>query len=289
MTSLSKEVTGLPFRMPESARIALRKIALRTTKSQRKLDAVMIYTGEEGSGKSTLMTQHAYAVSQMAGTELTLDNFKFTPKQFITGINEGKPRGTPMIYDEAINGLMAVMGRSKEGIKLQITFGTCRSKQYPIFLAAPRIYQLPYWLVWDRALGMYETWIEWDDEEELHGKNFFKGYSRKGLRIYYASLKERWANRPKIITTEPEVFSGYPFTKDKVPELPFSSEEYERAKQKALAEEDKSDWRKEKELSDRDVLINLILDNKWMGVPALARKISINDARIYEIHRRGGL
>ena len=134
--TLSKAVTGMPYRMENYSIHDMNYIIKRVQSEKFRRDAVVIYAGEEGSGKTTKMCQDAYYVAKQQQLPFSLEeNFYFTPTQVIEVINAAKkPEGTPVCYDEGITGLLARVGNSRDNTDLQIMFSTCRSKRYPIFI-----------------------------------------------------------------------------------------------------------------------------------------------------------
>lgn len=210
-------------------------VVKRVQDNTKKRDAVIIYSGDEGTGKTTLATQHSYYVAWKLELEYGLKNFYFSPTQIYDAVMKGdKPPGTPFIYDEGITGLLAKTANSKDHVKLQIMFSTCRSKRYPIFICIPRFRELPDWMAIDRSISLYKTYTKrTDNDPEEPG--FYKAYNKKNKRTLYLleKAKKYLLISKNVHSSTPGYFSGFPFTpRSKDP--PFSIDDYEEYKRKSL-------------------------------------------------------
>ena len=236
--TLSKAVTGMPYRMENYSIHDMNYIIKRVQSEKFRRDAVVIYAGEEGSGKTTKMCQDAYYVAKQQQLPFSLEeNFYFTPTQVIEVINAAKkPAGTPVCYDEGITGLLARLGNSRDNTDLQIMFSTCRSKRYPIFICIPRFRELPEWMAIDRSIALYEVYNKRVGDEPEH-PGFYKGYDKRNKQTYWWLQKARRYDqiREKVTTTQEGMFGGWPFS-ERSENSPFTYSEYETYKRKCIRE-----------------------------------------------------
>lgn len=255
-------------------------IVHRLTNAKKKKDAVLIYTGEEGSGKTTLSMQHAAYIAKQCGTTFTINNIFFTPESLYDAVmKDNNPPGTVFIYDEGVSGLLGTLANSKEGRKLHMMFTTCRSKRYAILICIPRFYEIPYWMAVDRCMLMYKT-FEHDLDDNLDGTNMYVGYNKVGKSIYWSMLKrKRFGMARKVITTRAEKFTAWPFG-GKMVHMPFTEQEYEQRKRESLASTGK--------LVGKDKLLIVcmeILRDKGMSFSEISIKSGLetsSGARIYK-------
>lgn len=260
MAVIKKEETGLPYFIMEWAGLDMQYLAGRVQNEVVRRDAVIIYAGEEGSGKTTLATQHAYYLSKLLNIPFGLDNYYFTPLQLYNAVQDAnKPPGTAFIYDEGVTGLLAKQSMAKMHVKLQIMFSTCRSKRYPIFVLIPRFREIPDWLSIDRSISMYKTYNKRvKDVPDKPG--FYVGYDRFFKRkLYILEKAKRYDLIAKdVVSTQEGTFSGWPFSPSSQ-EPPFLYEEYEEYKRKSLKEEDVStDTISKRQLMQRNKLIHYL-------------------------------
>ncbi len=285
MTNIAKTITDTPFYMVDFAYEDLKKVHYRVAKSTKSKDAVLIYSGNEGTGKSTLATQHAYFLSKQLGRELSLDDFYFSPFQIYKAIQqENRPKNSIFIYDEGVTGLLGKTGMSKMGIKMHIMFSTCRSKKYPIFICIPRFWELPHWMAVDRSMAMYRT-FEDESQGGMEGINKFVGYNRIGKMLFYVYKKSKnkeYEAKFKVTTTKPSTFSGWPFSKA-WEDAPFTVEQYEKAKRTALSEEDAVGINSDKVIGQRDKLIGYLRLNYGMEPKEIAKICAISTRRVQDI------
>jgi energy-coupling factor transporter ATP-binding protein EcfA2 len=238
MTKIAKATTGMPFTMEEFAYKDMQYIVKRVSDKKKKRDAVILYTGHEGTGKTTLACQHAKFVAKKQNLPFSLKNFYFTPRHIYDAIQEAKePAGTPFIYDEGVTGLMARMGNSKDAIKLHIMFSTCRSKRYPIFICIPRFRELPDWMAMDRSIALYSVYTR-SVGEEPEQPGYYVGYDNYNKNKLWVLEKARqFLDVKKLVrTTREGEFSAWPFGRSEE-DIPFSYDDYEEYKREKLREE----------------------------------------------------
>ncbi len=221
---VSPSIQKRTFHLPDWQKRDMDVVVRRVSKERPKLDAVVIWWGQEGSGKSTNSFQCAAYVSSQLGLKFGLDHVFFDPNKLYTKVMSGNhPRGTVFVYDEAVSGLLAQLGGSKEGIKLQVMFSTCRSKGYVLFVNIPRIHKLPEWLAVDRSLWAYHTWIKLGMDAHdfpTYQVGFVEVYNWKAKEIYYGLRKSFNPGRAFSMksSSSPGTFSAW---------MPWSEVDYE--------------------------------------------------------------
>ncbi len=239
MSIRNKKVTGLPFRIDPSAAEDIEYLVERVSNKTIRRDAVILYDGEEGSGKTTISTQHFAYFALLSDISFGLKNFYFTPSQIYESVQVARrPAGTPFLYDEGVTGLLAKTAMSKMHIKLQIMFSTCRSKRYPIFVCIPRFRELPDWLAIDRSIGLYRTYTR-PVGNEPDQPGFYKGYDKSNKKKLWLLEKSKRFDllRRQVVSTQEMEFSGWPFSV-RSEQTPFTYEKYERYKRQSLRQED---------------------------------------------------
>ena len=220
-------------------------IVRRVSQKRPKLDAVVVWWGQEGSGKSTNSFQCASYVSSELSLKFDLSNVFFDPNKLYDAVMSGKyPRGTVFVYDEAVSGLLAQLSGSKEGIKLQVMFSTCRSKGYVLFVNIPRLHKLPEWLAVDRSLWAYETWIRLGKDSKgllTYKVGFVKAYSFKAKELYYGLRKSQYPGRAFKMkaSTAPDTFTAW---------MPWREDDYEEYKLEELRRAEKASVRGSKSM-----------------------------------------
>ncbi|KKN65095.1 hypothetical protein LCGC14_0484830 [marine sediment metagenome] len=227
---MTKEETGMPFFLCDWAVKDMQYLSTRILNKKIRRDAVIIISGDEGTGKTTIASQLCYYLVSLVGKKLTLDNFYFTPNQIYNAVMKGnKPPGTPFIYDEGVTGLLAKQAMSKMHIKLQIMFSTCRSKRYPIFVCIPRFRELPDWLAIDRSLALFTAFNKQVGNDPDH-PGFYVGYAKQDKKwLWLHEKSKRFDLSMKVRHTSTATFPAW---------FPFDNEEYERHKRNSLAEAD---------------------------------------------------
>ncbi len=238
MGAAAMSETGMEFHMGGYIQRDMQSIAARVQNKKIRRDSIVIFQGSEGTGKSTLMSQGASYLASILGSKLTLKNFYFTPQHIYDGVmKSGAPPGTIFLYDEGVTGLLAKQGMTSMHIKLQMMFSTCRSKRYAIFIAVPRVRELPDWLAVDRSMALYNTYTQ-PTKEDPEMPGFYYGYNKGSkARFYYLQKQKKYAESFKVHHTEPSTFSDF---------FPVVYEEYEAEKRRQLSEiDDKSTRDKE--------------------------------------------
>lgn len=235
MTRISKEASGLPFSIPENIYLDVKHIAKRITNEADEQDAVVIVTGPVGSGKSTWAMQMCAAMSKLAGTPFTIDQITFTVDQLGDAVfRSNLPRGSSIMYDEAVTGGIGRLAMTKEGKKFDSLLNTCRDRGYFLVLCIPRVADIhPKYFDDERIFGMFRT----DKPEAVGGKRYVYGYDLESASDYHRLMRKGLRDAALgVPCMEGEVFVGWPHSKDGWVGVPFSKDEYKDKKHSSLAQ-----------------------------------------------------
>ena len=148
---------------------------------KNKHDGIVLITGLEGTGKSTLAKQLAAYCGSHFNKTLDLDNIVFDGKDLMDRIDAASP-GTPIIFDEAIMD-MASQDASTDMQKILIKkFTLIRKKRLLIFIVIPSFFMLRKYFAIFRTRVMINCFCP-----DGVSRGAFKAYSfgrKKKLYIY---------------------------------------------------------------------------------------------------------
>jgi len=138
---------------------------------QNNWDAVLCFTGLEGSGKTTL----ASAVARYCDPRFTLKNVVFTQEDLTKAIDTFPP-GSSIVFDEAVMAAMAADAATAAQNVLIKKFTTCRKKRLFIFLVIPSIFMLRKYFACLRTRALIHTY---SPDGVKRGSFKFYGYDTK--------------------------------------------------------------------------------------------------------------
>jgi hypothetical protein len=178
----------------------LMKIRERVLKKDR--DFVVVYDGEEGSGKSVLAMQHA----RILDPNFNLNQLVFTSDDFISLIkNPNTKKGTCVILDEAYNAASArasltEVNRSMIGLATEM-----RQKNLFVILVLPTFFDLDrYFAIW-RCKALFHVYFAERSDDRRYIVFDFK--SKK--KLYLNGKKTYSYSKPKAPFPPATFFDTY--------------------------------------------------------------------------------
>lgn len=140
-------------------------------KLKQDWDAISLYDGREGSGKSIKALQDAY----FCDPTFNLSRICFTPHQFRKAILEAKPYQS-VVYDEAYTGLSSRSAMSLINRALVAMIAEIRQKNLFVFIVMPCYFDLDkYFALW-RSTYLIHVYV---DQNMRRGFFAFYNYDRK--------------------------------------------------------------------------------------------------------------
>lgn len=198
---------------------------------RRDFDGVIYLGGYEGNGKSTFAMQCAAAVDPT----FCLDRVCFDMKEFETRIRESSP-GQAIVLDESWKDVNSGARHAASAQRFIRLLTENRKKRLFIFVVAATFFDINKYLLIHRSRAYIEIYTKGLD------RGYFSFYDRERKKDLYIRGKRDW-NMGLVPPTFRGCFQNW---------LPFSKEEYEAKKDKAInALNDEHD--KKKELSDEDI------------------------------------
>jgi len=181
-------ITGLPYYMSNSVYRQLLRAKKRVLKG--KSDRVIIIDGREGTGKSTLTMQLAYAVDPT----FNINRICFKWEEFYKkGRALGK--GKAILFDEAHDGLSSKSALSKQNKQLVQFLMEVRQRNLFIFIVLPSIFLLEKYVAIFRSQVLFHTYIG----VKNYDKRFYKIYSYNKKKLLYLFGKNFMDySKPKI-------------------------------------------------------------------------------------------
>lgn len=148
-------------------------------------DSVGIYLGGEGTGKTTLVSQHALFLDN----RYTLKNCQFLANQFEDFSNRC-PDESSVHWDEAVTGAMAAAHASKmqQAVISQLT--QIRKKRLKIFMCFPYLSLLRRYFLERCLYGIYVYAKDFND------RGYAKFYSQPKLMELHYLVKEKYKYNP---------------------------------------------------------------------------------------------
>ncbi|MFP4117937.1 MAG: hypothetical protein ACLFTR_03355 [Candidatus Woesearchaeota archaeon] len=232
-----------------------------------KWDALSLYTGREGVGKTTIAFQHAFYMDPT----FCLDKVVFTPDQFITAIENAKPEDS-IVWDEAITGADAKKHAQAIVIAVISKLTQIRKKRLKIPLCFPYLEMINKFFV-SRCLYMIYVYAH-----DFKDRGYFRFYSQPKTETIRYLMKEKFAHSPRKAYSS--VLSNFYGRATKF--FPIDEAEYDDKKEWSRKELDKasSTWR---ERFIRTVLMVKKDDSIDLSVARIASEIGIARQTLYEL------
>lgn len=148
-------------------------------------DAVIIITGEVGSGKSVMAQQ----VARFFDYGFTYNKICFNPTQF-KKLVDNAPKFSSIVYDEAHNGFSTRNIMKRENRELIAVLEECRYKNLFIILCTPTFYRMAEEIALTRSWALIETYMYWHSETRVMMRGNFSYYNRgKKWRVFMDAKK----------------------------------------------------------------------------------------------------
>ena len=195
-----------------------------------KHDSVCVYTGYEGTGKtSDAFIDAAYLASE-CGMNFNLDQIHFLPEDIEKAVITS-PVGTVHVWDEAILGLDSADTLSSVSKALKKVFTVCRSRRQFVFLIIPNIWMLNKYFATVRT-----RFIVHHISPDGVDRGFYRVYGRKNKSVLYNYGKKSYSYSGKkgLYTYDFEGRFIDPFNLDIVGKQVIDHKPYEEKKQNAL-------------------------------------------------------
>ena len=195
-----------------------------------KHDSVCIYTGYEGTGKTSDAFIDAAYISKECGYKLDLNNIHFLPEDIEKAVTTS-PAGTVHIWDEAIFGLDSKETMGKVAKALTKVFTVCRSRRQFVFLVIPNIWMMNKYFATVRSRFLVHH-ISKDGIQ----RGDFRVYGRKNKSVLYNYGKKSYSYSGKKGLYDFDFAGNFidPFNLDIVKNWVIDKDAYEEKKQKAL-------------------------------------------------------
>lgn len=181
-------------------------------------DGLIIITGKEGSGKTTLSTQVAIKLDP----NFNINNVAWTPKQF-EDIVENAKDGSSILWDEAITGANAAAWGSKVSQSVISLLTQIRKKKLKIIICFPYLNMLNKYFV-SRCIASIYVYAKSFTER---GNAFF--YNQSQTEDLYSFMKEKYRLTPRKAYSRSSKSFFFRFS----PKLCLDEEEYQKRKDEA--------------------------------------------------------
>ena len=162
-TQLQEAVGKIPERVIPAGEAFDFVVGYLKFRAVKKFDGVVVITGDEGVGKSTL----ALRLAQGLNSAFSMADLCYTASEVLGAYRRAR-RGQPFVYDEGVRGLLAGETFSPEQIALVKAFTLVRSSGAILFICIPSIHMLSkqvrarratLWIhVTGRGRGRINTW-----------------------------------------------------------------------------------------------------------------------------------
>lgn len=233
-------------------------------------DVLSIYLGAEGSGKSTLAIQNALYCDH----NFNLDNVVFTPQQF-DHILDICPKGSSIVWDEAITGANAQLYAFMISIKIISKLTQIRRKNLKIFICFPYLHLLNDYFVKRSTYGIYVRAKSYSE------RGYFNFYSLPRLENLFQLMKEkyRYNNNKAYASVMPNFFGR--FTKF----FPLNKAQYDLKKERATLtnKENCEMWR------ERCIKLLAMLKRNNIKVSAIAKELDVSNQFLYQLMKESEL
>ena len=182
-------VTRFQFPLEKSFVDKLDIVCKRLTRKSPKSDAVFIFEGKEGEGKTTYGVATAYYISEKAGKEFNQRHVFFDLGKMIQFAQETE--GQIMIWDEPSLQALSTDARKKIVEDLKRLLMTARKKRHCIIICMTKFWHFSEYIVVDRALFIVHVYAREDVPGRfiyIRGKflqNLWNDYKFKRQRNYF--------------------------------------------------------------------------------------------------------
>lgn len=178
--------------------------------TKRDKDAVLIYDGGEGSGKSTKGFQDAsyldYQIRLLLKKPLEeifdLKDICFSPDEFIKRVNNAK-QGDVIVYDEAYTGLSSRGTLSEINNLLVSMMMEMRQKNLIIIVILPTFFMLDKYVAIFRARGLVHIY------EKKDRMGFWRFYNKKKKKLLYLKGKKEFSYKDPKTNFKGRFLKGY--------------------------------------------------------------------------------
>lgn len=192
---------------------------------KKSWDCWFMFTGVEGSGKTTMCASVGYYLMYDEKTNKSnfgLDNIVWTVEQFKRALTS-LPPGSAIIWDEAVFGLLSTEAMGEVQRTLMKYATTIRKRRLYVFLVIPHVFMLGRYFV-NRCRAMVYV-----RSEDGINRGKFRFYNRDQTMYLYAEGKKHWNYPLKCHWS----FCGDHKVKS-LSELGIDEEEYEKRKDSAI-------------------------------------------------------
>ncbi len=181
-------------------------------------DALMIFFGIEGSGKSTFAMQTAAYLDP----DFNMDKVVFNPEQFEKILDSCEPESA-VVWDEAITGANIAQFANNISISIISKLTQIRKKKLKIIICFPYLWMLNKYFV---ARCLFSVNIK---AKSFSDRGYFNFYGCKSTQILYSLMKERYAYYPDsaLLKIRPNFYSV--FSRD----FPLNSRAYDNKKEES--------------------------------------------------------
>lgn len=204
-------------------------------------DGVLILSGDEGQGKTNLLTGICYYVSYVTGRPYGPENIFFDLDKLIDFAT--KTEGQIIHWDEGALGGLATEWWSKNQQKFMKLLMVARKKRHFLGICIPKFYKLNEYIVVDRAIGLIHVY----SRQNIQKGRFFYYTKAKKESLYMDWRRSRRRSYAKYASFGGSFLEYMPkvFTEEQI-------KQYDKMKDKAIlaiGEDDKNKMsNKEKQL-----------------------------------------
>jgi hypothetical protein len=230
--------------------------------------ALILVDGLPGSGKSTVMSQGAYYLSD---GKLTLDDCNFIVEDLGKGLKNSEKGGVPSL-DEAFE-LNKRLTQTKKNMEMLSLLQRVRFKQIFVFICLPMFYDLDKNII----LGLANILIHCY-RQDFGARGQFAVYNREGIKKLWLYGRQSLTYSERIVRPN---FRGR-FTKF----FAFDEKEYDKKKDYALEQLGKvaDDRGNAKYRNQRNKSI-IALSEKGLSVKEISEIVDLGMTQIYDILR----
>lgn len=199
----------------------------RCVQKKPKLDAVLIFDGEEGYGKTTKSIGAGYYVAYKTGRKFNEEHLFFKVEDLIKFAQSTENQ--IIIWDEAALGGLSQEWFNKAQINLIKLLMTARKKRHFLMINIPKFYKLKDYII-ERSMGLIHTYAR--NDTEVGRFTYYNKKNKNRLMVQFMDKSKR--NYQKFISfhgTFPDVLD-----KDKSYNIldTFDNKKYEDNKDKAI-------------------------------------------------------
>lgn len=226
-----------------------------------KHDSVMIYTGYEGTGKTTDALIDSCYIAHVLQLDLNELNIHFLPEDVEKAV-VNSPVGTCHIWDEAVFALDSADTMSSIAKALRKVFTVCRSRRQFVFLVIPNVWMLNKYFATVRSRFLVHH-ICPDGVQ----RGFYRVYGRKNKNVLYNYGKKAYSysgrNGPYKFDFEGKFIDAFNLEITKKPLI--DEKTYSDKKQKALESLNSEPEKKEKKVNQKNAKRAYLLAKELQG------------------------